>query len=145
MLNLIVRIIMKINNDSVYEYSKDIYKLKKISHKLNKNNNLIVITSINPTSFGEGKTTTLIGLVDLFNKYGYNASGCLRQPSIGPYFGLKGGATGGGKCSLKNEGFINLGLTGDFDKIAIVNNLIMSIIENEIFHNLKDIDINSIL
>ena len=136
---------MKINNDSVYEYSKDIYKLKKISHKLNKNNNLIVITSINPTSFGEGKTTTLIGLVDLFNKYGYNASGCLRQPSIGPYFGLKGGATGGGKCSLKNEGFINLGLTGDFDKIAIVNNLIMSIIENEIFHNLKDIDINSIL
>ncbi len=136
---------MKIDMNNLYEYNKDIYKLKKINQKPNKNNNLIIITSINPTSFGEGKTTTLIGLVDLFNKYKYNASGCLRQPSIGPYFGLKGGATGGGKCSLKNDDFINLGLTGDFDKIATVNNLIMSIIENEIFHNLKDINQDSIL
>ncbi|MGL4768844.1 MAG: formate--tetrahydrofolate ligase [Mycoplasmoidaceae bacterium] len=96
---------------------------------------LIVVTSINPTGGGEGKTTTLIGLNDLFNNYQKKAIGCLRQPSIGPFLGRKGGATGSGECQLINDLEINLGLTGDFEKISLVNNLIVTIIENHIFYN----------
>lgn len=135
-----MRSIKKLIKNS-FEYNNDIYKIKSLSANNNDhNNNLIVMTSINPTTFGEGKTTTLIGLVDAFNKEKKSAIGCLRQPSIGPYFGMKGGATGGGSCSIKNEKFINLGLTGDFDKIMLVNNLIVSIIENDYFQNNFDID-----
>lgn len=96
---------------------------------------LIVLTSINPTSNGEGKTTTLIGLTDLLNHYDKKTIGCLRQPSVGPFLGMKGGATGSGQCILKNDFEINIGLTGDFDKISLVNNLIVTIIENEIYFN----------
>jgi len=103
---------------------------------------LIVLTSINPTSKGEGKTTSLIGLVDLFKHYEKNTIGCLRQPSVGPFLGMKGGATGSGKCALKNDFEINIGLTGDFEKIALVNNLIVTIIENEIYFN-SDLKVDS--
>lgn len=128
-----------------FEYNDNVFKVKNlIDSDKSKNNNLIVLTSINPTKYGEGKTTTLIGLVDLFNFNRTKALGCLRQPSIGPYLGMKGGATGGGNCSLKNDKFINLGLTGDFDKISLVNNLILSIIENDIFQKNMDIDIKTI-
>ncbi len=124
-----------------YRYNDWIFKMKEISQiKENKKNNLIVMTSINPTTYGEGKTTTLIGLVDAFNREKKSAIGCLRQPSIGPYLGMKGGATGGGSCSIKNDKIINLGLTGDFEKIMLLNNLIISIIENDYFQNNFDID-----
>lgn len=136
--------IKKMINNS-YEYNNWVYKIKDFSNlNINSDNNLIVMTSINPTSFGEGKTTTLIGLVDAFNKEKKSAIGCLRQPSIGPYLGMKGGATGGGSCSIINDKFINLGLTGDFEKIMLLNNLIISIIENDYFQNNLNIDPKSI-
>ncbi len=133
---------MRFNN--TYQYHEDIYKFKKINNKPKKDSQLILLTSINPTAHGEGKTTTLIGLTDAFNYFKYDAIGCLRQPSIGPYLGFKGGATGSGNCSIKNDEFINLGLTGDFEKIALVNNLIASIIENELFQKLQDVDLKTL-
>ncbi len=134
---------MKDITKNTYQYHEDIYKFKSIENKPKKDSQLILLTSINPTSHGEGKTTTLIGLTDAFNYYNYDAIGCLRQPSIGPYLGFKGGATGSGNCSIKNDSVINLGLTGDFDKIALVNNLIASIVENELFQKLEDIDLKT--
>ncbi len=129
---------------NTYQYHDDIYKFKRINLKPKKDSQLILLTSINPTSHGEGKTTTLIGLTDAFNYYNYDAIGCLRQPSIGPYLGFKGGATGSGNCSIKNDKIINLGLTGDFQKIDLVNNLIASIIENELFQKSIDVDLKTL-
>ncbi|WP_412031923.1 formate--tetrahydrofolate ligase [Malacoplasma muris] len=112
----------------------------------NKKSKLILVTSINPTPTGEGKTTTLIGLNDCFNYYGYKSIAALRQPSMGPFFGIKGGATGSGNCELINANKINCGFTGDFFAIEAANNLIMSIIENEIYQNSSlEIDESKIL
>ena len=92
--------------------------------KNNKKSNLIVVTSINPTPVGEGKTTLLIGLVDAMNYHGYSCIGTLRQPSLGPVFGMKGTATGGGKSTLLDDNYINLHFTGDFHALTVANNLI---------------------
>ena len=114
--------------------------------KNNKKSNLIVVTSINPTPVGEGKTTLLIGLVDAMNYHGYSCIGTLRQPSLGPVFGMKGTATGGGKSTLLDDNYINLHFTGDFHALTVANNLISTIIENEIFFNSKlNIDPKKIL
>ncbi|MDE5775121.1 MAG: formate--tetrahydrofolate ligase, partial [Malacoplasma sp.] len=99
------------------------------------------VTSINPTPEGEGKTTTLIGLNDCLNYFGKSSLACLRQPSMGPFFGIKGGATGSGQCEILNAEKINCGFTGDFYEIEAANNLIMSVIENEIYFN-SELDIN---
>ncbi|MDE7075067.1 MAG: formate--tetrahydrofolate ligase, partial [Malacoplasma sp.] len=115
--------------------------------KINSSNNkLILVTSINPTPEGEGKTTTLIGLNDCLNYFGKSSLACLRQPSMGPFFGIKGGATGSGQCEILDAEKINCGFTGDFYEIEAANNLIMSIIENEIYFNSElDIDPNKIM
>lgn len=115
---------------------KDVCKIdvNKIKWK-NTNSKLILVTSINPTPAGEGKTTTLIGLNDCFNFFKKKSIACLRQPSMGPFFGIKGGATGSGKSELKNSNWINSGFTGDFFAIESCNNLIQAMIENEIFNN----------
>ncbi len=127
------------NKKNFINYYDKFYKVKNFSH--DKKGKLVVITSVNPTPKGEGKTTLLIGLVDAMNANGHSAIGCLRQPSLGPVFGMKGTATGGGESVLKDDDKINLGFTGDFDAITAANNLISTVIENEIYFDTKlDID-----
>lgn len=95
---------------------------------------LILVTAINPTPAGEGKTTTTIGLTDALNQAGYQAMACLREPSLGPVFGMKGGATGGGYAQVVPMENINLHFTGDFHAISAANNLLAALIDNHIYH-----------
>ena len=106
---------------------------------------LILVTSINPTPYGEGKTTTAIGLVDSFNKRKKNAIVTLREPSLGPVFGVKGGATGGGMAKVLPEKDINLLFTGDIPAIERAHNLLAAVIDNHLFHGNKlKIDVNKV-
>lgn len=128
--------IFKYFNIKELEKFGSFYKIRKEYEIPNDSkSNLILVTSINPTPEGEGKTTTLIGINDCLNYYGKDSIACLRQPSMGPYFGIKGGATGSGRCEIQNPEKINCGFTGDFYAIEAANNLIMSVIENEIYFN----------
>ena len=99
----------------------------------NKKGKLILITSINPTPQGEGKTTLSIGLNDSLNKLGYKSVVVLREPSLGPVFGTKGGATGGGKAVVEPRNDIDLHFNGDFHAITSANNLLSAVIDNHIF------------
>ena len=102
---------------------------------------LILVTAINPTPAGEGKTTTTIGLGDALNHIGKNAVMCLREPSLGPCFGVKGGAAGGGYSQVVPMEDINLHFTGDFHAIGAANNLLAALIDNHInWGNELDID-----
>ena len=98
---------------------------------------LVLVSAITPTSAGEGKTTTSIGLAQGMAKIGKNVCLALREPSLGPTFGLKGGATGGGKSVLVPTADINLHFTGDFHAITSANNLLASIVDNHIYHGKK--------
>ena len=93
---------------------------------------LILVTAINPTPAGEGKTTTTVGLGDALNHIGKKAMICLREPSLGPVFGVKGGAAGGGYAQVVPMEDINLHFTGDFNAIALANNLLAALIDNHI-------------
>ncbi|MFX0063864.1 MAG: formate--tetrahydrofolate ligase [Candidatus Hermodarchaeota archaeon] len=106
----------------------------------------IMVTGMTPTPFGEGKTVTTIGLTDALGKLGKKAICCLRQPSMGPVFGIKGGATGGGFSQILPMEEINLGLTGDIDRVTGAHNLLTAMIDNHIFRqgNELDIDITNI-
>lgn len=95
---------------------------------------LILVTAINPTAAGEGKTTTSIGLADAMNLTGRNTCLALREPSLGPVFGIKGGATGGGYSQIVPMEDINLHFAGDFHAITSANNLLCSLIDNCLFH-----------
>ena len=95
---------------------------------------LILVTAISPTPAGEGKTTTTVGLGDALNRIGKKAVICLREPSLGPVFGMKGGATGGGRSQVVPMEDINLHFTGDFSAIALANNLLAALIDNHIHH-----------
>jgi len=95
---------------------------------------LILVTAINPTPAGEGKTTTTVGLADALKHLGQRAMACLREPSLGPVFGMKGGATGGGYAQVVPMENINLHFTGDFHAITTANNLLAAIIDNHIHH-----------
>lgn len=102
---------------------------------------LILVTAISPTPAGEGKTTTLIGLGDALNRIGTNTLMCLREPAMGPVFGVKGGAAGGGYAQVVPMEDINLHFTGDFAAIAQAHNLLAAMIDNHIHHgNELDID-----
>lgn len=102
---------------------------------------LILVTAISPTPAGEGKTTTSVGLTDGLNRIGKKAMACLREPSLGPCFGMKGGAAGGGYAQVVPMEDINLHFTGDFHAIALANNLLSAAIDNHMFHgNQLDID-----
>lgn len=106
---------------------------------------LILVTAINPTKAGEGKSTTTVGLVDAFRKLGKNAMVALREPSLGPVFGLKGGAAGGGYAQVVPMEDINLHFTGDMHAITTCNNLISACLDNHIHQgNALDIDINNV-
>ena len=95
---------------------------------------LIMVTAINPTPAGEGKTTTTIGLGDALNRIGKKAIICLREPSMGPVFGMKGGAAGGGYSQVIPMEDINLHFTGDISAVAMANNLLSALIDNHIHH-----------
>ncbi len=104
------------------------------SLKNKKNGKLILVTAISPTPAGEGKTTTTVGLGDALNHIGKKAIICLREPSLGPVFGMKGGAAGGGYAQVVPMEDINLHFTGDFNAIALANNLLAALIDNHINH-----------
>ncbi|MBH9976094.1 MULTISPECIES: formate--tetrahydrofolate ligase [Bartonella] len=101
--------------------------------KNNKNGKLILVTAINPTPAGEGKTTTTIGLTDALNHIGKKAVASLREPSLGPNFGQKGGAAGGGRSQVIPMEDINLHFTGDFHAITSANNLLAAMVDNHIY------------
>lgn len=95
---------------------------------------LILVTAISPTPAGEGKTTTSVGLTDALNRIGKKAAVCLREPSLGPCFGMKGGAAGGGYAQVVPMEDINLHFTGDFHAIGLANNLLAAMVDNHIHH-----------
>ncbi len=106
---------------------------------------LVLVTAISPTPAGEGKTTTTVGLGDALNYIGKKAIICLREPSLGPVFGVKGGAAGGGHAQIVPMEDINLHFTGDFSAIALANNLLAAMIDNHIHHgNELGIDVRRI-
>ena len=94
---------------------------------------LVLVTAINPTPAGEGKTTTTVGLGDALNRIGKKAAICLREPSLGPCFGMKGGAAGGGYSQVVPMDDINLHFTGDFHAIGAANNLLAAMIDNHVY------------
>ena len=141
-LENINKIIEKYGIDEKYieQYGK--YKAKiqnKVVKKLNekKDGSLILVTSINPTPLGEGKTTVAIGLADALNRLEKKAVLALREPSLGPVFGIKGGATGGGYAQVAPMEEINLHFTGDIHAITSANNLLSAMIDNHIFYGNK--------
>ncbi len=138
-LDNIVEIATKagIKEDELEQYGK--YKAKIDSKKLFKrleskqNGKLILVTSINPTPLGEGKTTMAIGIADGLSRIGKKAILALREPSLGPVFGIKGGATGGGHAQVAPMEEINLHFTGDIHAITSANDLLSAIIDNHIY------------
>lgn len=130
------------------EYLENYGKYKaKIDYKLldslknKENGKLILVTAINPTSAGEGKTTTTIGLADALNSLGKKTMVALREPSLGPVFGVKGGAAGGGYAQVVPMEDINLHFTGDFHAIGAANNLLCAMLDNHI-HQGNSLNIN---
>src|SRR4029078_13402167 len=106
---------------------------------------LILMTALSPTPAGEGKTTTTVGLTDALHSLGLKSMACLREPSMGPVFGMKGGAAGGGYAQVVPMTDINLHFTGDFAAIAAANNLLAALIDNHVQHgNALDIDVRSV-
>lgn len=127
---------MNIQEDQLEQYGK--YKAKispEVYQNLKdkKDGKLILVTAINPTPLGEGKTTMAIGLADGLRKIGKNAVLALREPSLGPVFGIKGGATGGGHSQIAPMEDINLHFTGDIHAITSANNLLSAMIDNHIY------------
>ena len=124
-----------------YKAKVDIHALKDLPRK----SKLVLVTAISPTPAGEGKTTTSVGLADALNKIGKKTIVCLREPSLGPVFGVKGGAAGGGYAQVVPMEDINLHFTGDFNAIGIANNLLAALIDNHIQQgNALDIDTRQI-
>ena len=131
----------QLENYGHYKAKVDIHALKDLPRK----SKLVLVTAISPTPAGEGKTTTSVGLADALNKLGKNTIVCLREPSLGPVFGVKGGAAGGGYAQVVPMEDINLHFTGDFNAIGIANNLMAALIDNHNQQgNLLDIDVRNI-
>ncbi len=133
----VLEIAKKLNIDEKYIEQYGNYKAK-IDYRLmeelkdKKDGKLILVTAINPTSAGEGKTTTTVGLADALTKLGKKTMVALREPSLGPVFGIKGGAAGGGYAQVVPMEDINLHFTGDFHAITAANNLLAALIDNHI-------------
>lgn len=144
MIKPITEIAEKLNIEDIELYGN--YKAKINNVTCNKNGKLILVTSTSPTPYGEGKTTISIGLHDSLCNLGKNSLAVLREPSLGPVFGIKGGATGGGKAKIIPEDDINLHFTGDIHAVTACNNLLCSIIDSSIyFKNELNIDIDKVL
>ncbi len=125
---------ISLDEQSLHKFGHHIAKIdtNKISNN-SKNGKLILVTAISPTPAGEGKTTTSVGLNDALNKIGKKSLVCLREPSLGPCFGVKGGAAGGGYAQVVPMEKINLHFTGDFHAITSAHNLLASLIDNHIY------------
>lgn len=138
-----------LKKNNLFLYGDYIAKIKYDYENNEENGKLILVTSINPTPFGEGKTTICIGLNDSLNKLGKISIASLREPSLGPIFGKKGGAIGGGKSVVLPSNDINLHFTGDFHAVTSANNLLCAIVDNHIFQgnrlNIKKIVIKRCL
>jgi formate--tetrahydrofolate ligase len=135
---------INIAEDDLYYFGK--HKAKLPLHLINeekiKNAKLILVTAINPTPAGEGKTTVSVGLTDGLNKIGKKAIAVLREPSLGPVFGIKGGAAGGGYSQVIPMEDINLHFTGDFSAIEKANNLLSALIDNNIQNKQTNLNID---
>jgi formate--tetrahydrofolate ligase len=130
----------------VYGSRKAKLNLDALADRPDRDSKLILVTAITPTPAGEGKTTTTIGLADGLRKLDYNAMVCLREPALGPVFGMKGGATGGGYAQVAPMEDINLHFTGDFHAVASAHNLLASLIDNHLhWGNKLGLDTNNIL
>ncbi len=133
-----------ISNDDLEYYGK--YKaklpLKLIDEEKITKSKLILVTAISPTPAGEGKTTTSVGLADGLNKIGKKAMAVLREPSLGPVFGIKGGAAGGGYAQVIPMEDINLHFTGDFSAVEKANNLLAALIDNNIQSKTRNLNID---
>lgn len=128
-------------NDDLERYGNDKAKIDGNKIKGKKKGKLILVTAISPTPYGEGKTTVSIGLDDALCKLGKNAILALREPSLGPVFGMKGGATGGGYSQIVPMEEINLHFTGDFHAITTANNLLCAAIDNHLYFG-NELNIN---
>ncbi len=122
---------LSLKEDDLILYNNDKAKIKRVPDA--ENGKLVLVTAISPTPFGEGKTTVSIGLTDALRKMGEKAVAVLREPSMGPVFGMKGGATGGGYSQVVPMEDINLHFTGDFHAITSANNLLCAAIDNHIY------------
>ena len=133
---------LNLNEEDLFCYGN--YKAKIENINTNRNGKLILVTSTNPTPYGEGKTTLSIGICDSLNKLGYLSVADLREPSLGPVFGRKGGAVGGGKAIIEPSMDINLHFNGDFHAITSTNNLICAAVDNHIFQG-NELKIDKVL
>ncbi|MFK8058862.1 MAG: formate--tetrahydrofolate ligase [Polaribacter sp.] len=135
---------LKVNEDDLEMYGK--YKAKLplslIDDKKVDENNLVLVTALTPTPAGEGKTTVSIGLTEGLNKIGKQATVVLREPSLGPVFGIKGGAAGGGYSQVVPMEDINLHFTGDFNAVEKANNLLSALIDNNIQSKANNLNID---
>lgn len=127
----ISKIAQKLGISEYEPYGKFKAKLKPLSPK--KGSKLILVSATSPTPYGEGKTTTSVGLADGIARLDKSVCLALREPSLGPVFGIKGGAAGGGCAQLVPMVDLNLHFTGDFAAIAAANNLIAAMVDNSIF------------
>ena len=127
---------INITQDALINFGPYMAKInsKALDHIEKKKAKLILVTAMSPTPAGEGKTTTTIGLTDALASQGKSVVACLREPSLGPVFGMKGGATGGGYAQAIPMENINLHFTGDFHAITSANNLLAALIDNHIYH-----------
>lgn len=123
-----------ITEDQLELYGKYKAKVDPKNFTATKRGKLVLVTAINPTPAGEGKTTTTVGLGDAFNQLGYKTAIALREPSLGPCFGVKGGAAGGGYAQVVPMEDINLHFTGDIHAVTTAHNLLAAIIDNHIHH-----------
>ncbi|GAB2025038.1 formate--tetrahydrofolate ligase [Lactovum odontotermitis] len=130
-----------LSGEKIEQYGKYKAKIPFVDFNLDKSGKLVLVTAINPTPAGEGKTTVSIGLADAFNRMNKNAVLALREPSMGPVFGMKGGAAGGGYAQVAPMEEINLHFTGDIHAMTTANNLISAILDNHIFQG-NELDIN---
>ncbi|WP_439130044.1 formate--tetrahydrofolate ligase, partial [Polaribacter sp.] len=136
---------LKVTEDDLEMYGK--YKAKLplslIDDAKIANNNLVLVTALTPTPVGEGKTTVSIGLTEGLNKIGKQATVVLREPSLGPVFGIKGGAAGGGYSQVVPMEDINLHFTGDFNAVEKANNLLSALIDNNLQSKTNNLNIDA--
>jgi len=133
----------EITNYGNYMAKVDLSLLERLEKE--KDGKLVLVTAITPTPLGEGKSTVTIGLVDALNALGKETIGALREPSLGPVFGVKGGAAGGGYAQVNPMVELNLHFTGDLHAITTANNLVSAVIDNVIYQgNSLNIDPNKV-
>ena len=134
---------LNLKNSDLFMYGDYIAKVKNYNKiiKNGKEGKLVLVTAMSPTKYGIGKTTVSIGLADALNSLGKKSCLALREPSLGPVFGIKGGAAGGGYSQVLPMTDINLNFTGDFDAITAANNLLVALLDSHIFNG-NDLNID---